>query len=56
MKILVKAKKIQLTASGSVDVDVEEEEEEEVEEAYYHSDHHGSILSQVRSNSICDFS
>ena len=34
MKILVKAKKIQLTASGSVDVDVdkEEEEEEEVEE------------------------
>ena len=33
MKILVKAKKIQLTASGSVDVDVDkEEEEEEVEE------------------------
>ena len=36
MKILVKAKKIQLTASGSVDVDVdrEEEEEEEVEETW----------------------
>ena len=32
MKILVKAKKIQLTASGSVDVDVDKEEEEEVEE------------------------
>ena len=33
MKILVKAKKIQLTASGSVDVDVDrEEEEEEAEE------------------------
>ena len=33
MKILVKAKKIQLTASGSVDVDVDkEEEEEQVEE------------------------
>ena len=29
MKILVKAKKIQLTASGSVDVDVDKEEEEE---------------------------
>ena len=29
MKILVKAKKIQLTASGSVDVDVDREEEEE---------------------------
>ena len=26
------------------------------DEAYYHSDHHGSILSQVRSNSICDYS
>ena len=32
MKILVKAKKIQLTASGSVDVDVDREEMEEVEE------------------------
>ena len=32
MKILVKAKKIQLTASGSVDVDVDKEEEEEMEE------------------------
>ena len=32
MKILVKAKKIQLTASGSVDVDVDKEEEEEEEE------------------------
>ena len=32
MKILVKAKKIQLTASGSVDVDVNTEEEEEEEE------------------------
>ena len=32
MKILVKAKKIQLTASGSVDVDVNKEEEEEEEE------------------------
>ena len=32
MKILVKAKKIQLTASGSVDVDVDHEEEEEEEE------------------------
>ena len=31
MKILVKAKKIQLTASGSVDVDVDKEEEEEEE-------------------------
>ena len=32
MKILVKAKKIQLTASGSVDVDVDKEEVEEEEE------------------------
>ena len=32
MKILVKAKKIQLTASGSVDVDVDKEEEEVEEE------------------------
>ena len=47
MKILVKAKKIQLTASGSVDVDVDKEEEEEEEEEEETSEERRKSLAKL---------